>query len=181
MQNPTAADETGRRLPAPFSKTGQLRPEEQTRGHIDGWSASCPIDKLALICLSRVCHPGTVPGKSKSVSSGHYGLESARRPVRRPPTLEGLSLGTSHSLDETAYILFCCNASRRIRFSLNGDPHERIQRPPPPASTQPHPRMLSMPSQWRPPSVRDQPQGQQWAPPCRVRRGDSYRAASLRF
>ena len=33
-----------------------------------------------------------------------------------------------HSLDETVYILFCSNASRRIRFSLNGDPHECVRR-----------------------------------------------------
>jgi len=32
------------------------------------------------------------------------------------------------SLEKTAYILFCCNASRRIRFSSKGDPHERIHR-----------------------------------------------------
>jgi hypothetical protein len=29
---------------------------------------------------------------------------------------------------KTAYILFRCNASRHIRFSFNGDPHERIHR-----------------------------------------------------
>src|SRR5437879_10661509 len=35
---------------------------------------------------------------------------------------------SQHSLEKTVYILFCCNASRRIRFSSKGDHHERIHR-----------------------------------------------------
>src|SRR5207245_7897927 len=71
----------------------------------------------------------------------HAGESDSSRPTSElpvtPPSIEGSKRG--HGLQfrqadiatligRKSYTLFCCNASRRIRFSSKGDLHERIHR-----------------------------------------------------
>ena len=98
-----------------------------------GAGCSCfPFPELKHL-VTPTCPFMNLPETRRSRFGGELNAEKMKKAVwLRPEAVAQFPIPTSRHRSthwtKTAYILLCCDASRRIRFSLNGDPYARIPR-----------------------------------------------------